>query len=117
MDPSNVALVALVALVAWQLSRMLLGKVAPEKAKALVADGATLVDVRTPAEHAGGHIPGSKNIPVQEVARRVDEIGDKAKPVIVYCASGVRSASAAKTLRAAGFAEVHDLGSVGRWPG
>ena len=43
------------------------------------------------------------------------EVGDKGKPVVVYCASGMRSASAAGMLRRAGFADVHDLGAMARW--
>ncbi|CAN5922998.1 hypothetical protein BH11MYX4_BH11MYX4_54480 [soil metagenome] len=92
-----------------------MGKVSPEKARALVESGARLVDVRTPGEHAAGHIDGSLNVPVQELARRMDELGDRTKPIVVYCASGMRSASAAGTLRRAGFAEVHDLGGIARW--
>jgi rhodanese-related sulfurtransferase len=102
-------------LLVYNLSRSFLGKIAPDKARALVKDGARLVDVRTPAEHKAGHIDGSINVPVQELARRVSELGDKSKPVVVYCASGVRSASAAGILRRAGFTEVHDLGSIARW--
>lgn len=116
MDFSTVVGGLFALLVIWQLSRMFIGKVAPEKAKALVQGGAKLVDVRTPAEHASGHIPGSINIPLNEVGARLKDFGDKARPVIVYCASGVRSASAAKALKGAGFTDVHDLGSVSRWP-
>lgn len=115
MDASHVALAAAVIFTGYQLSRMFLGKVAPERAKELVAAGATLLDVRTPAEHAGGHLDGSVNIPVSDLSRRVGEL-DRGKPVVVYCASGVRSASAAKVLRASGFAEVFDLGSIARYP-
>jgi phage shock protein E len=89
----------------------------PEKAKALVEGGALLVDVRSPGEHASFHLPGSINVPVGEVSARLGELGDKQKPVVVYCASGVRSASAVGTLRAAGFTDVHDLGGLSRWPG
>ena len=92
-----------------------MGKVSPEKARALVEGGARLVDVRTPGEHAAGHIDGSLNVPVQELGKRMDELGEKTKPVVVYCASGMRSASAAGMLRRAGFAEVHDLGGIARW--
>lgn len=115
MDLSTVLTAALGGFVVWKLSRVFLGKIAPEKARALVEGGARLVDVRSPAEHAAGHIHGSVNVPVQELATRVAELGAKEKPVIVYCASGMRSASAAGMLRRAGFAEVHDLGAMSRW--
>jgi len=92
-----------------------MGKVSPEKARQLVASGARLVDVRSPGEFAGGHLTGALNIPVGELGTRMGEVGDKTKPVVLYCASGMRSASAAGMLRRAGFADVHDLGAMARW--
>lgn len=115
MDTRQILTIALLLLAAWLVLRSVLGKVAPDKAKALVADGAKLIDVRSKAEHDAGHIPKSIHIPLPELARRLGELGDKSKPVIVYCASGMRSASAASLLRKSGFAEVHDLGGMGRW--
>jgi phage shock protein E len=103
--------------IAFMLWRKLAGKSDPATAKQLVQDGALLLDVRSPGEFSGGHIPGAQNIPVHELAGRVAELGaDKARPVVVYCASGMRSASAAGTLRKAGFARVEDLGGMMRWP-
>lgn len=87
----------------------------PDRAVELVAGGATLLDVRTPGEFASGHPTAAVNVPVDEVASRLGEI-DRAHPVVVYCAAGVRSARAAEILRAQGY-EVHDLGTVGRWGG
>lgn len=79
----------------------------------LVADGATLLDVRTPGEYASGHLANAVLVPVDEVAARIDEI-PRDRPVVVYCRSGRRSASAAATLRAGGY-DVHDLGSIDNW--
>lgn len=87
----------------------------PEQAHTLVSSGARLVDVRTPEEYADGHLPGAVNIPVDELGRRLDELGPRDKPVVVYCASGVRSASAARILAAAGFSAVHNLGAMSNW--
>jgi phage shock protein E len=116
METTTILALALSGFAAWKISRGFLGKVSPDKARALVQGGAKLVDVRSPAEHAAGHIDGSVNIPVQELGGRMTELGaDKKKPVVVYCASGMRSASAASMLRRAGFADVHDLGSIARW--
>lgn len=117
MDTSTVLTVGFGALAAWQLSRVFLGKVAPAKAKALVDAGAKLIDVRSTGEHGAGHLRGSVNIPVHELGNRLAEAGAKDKPVVVYCASGVRSATAVSTLRRAGFTDVHDLGAMARWPG
>lgn len=89
--------------------------VSGSEARQLVDGGAVLLDVRTPEEFAGGHIDGAINIPVQELDRRLDDVGARDRPVVVYCRSGMRSARAKATLKDAGFSAVHDLGGIGRW--
>ncbi len=64
--------------------------------------GAIIIDVRTKSEYESGHIPGSKNIPLQELSSKVNEIKTWKKPIITCCASGVRSASAAGILKSNG---------------
>lgn len=88
----------------------------PTEAKALVLEGATLIDVRTPAEFASGHIDGAKNIPVQEVPKRMAEFGLKDSKIVVYCKSGGRSGQAKKLLEAAGYTAVFNLGAMSAWP-
>ena len=76
-----------------------------------------LVDVRTRDEYVRGHIPGTINIPVQELPARVHELReDRDKPIIAVCSSGVRSAYAAMFLRGYGYTHVKsmDLG-MHRW--
>ncbi len=85
------------------------------KARQLVDGGATLVDVRTPGEYASGHVSGAKNIPVQELAGRMDEI-PKDRPVVLYCRSGMRSAKAAGMLTAKGYEDVYDVGPMSAYP-
>lgn len=72
------------------------------------------MDVRTPAEYAQGHVPEALNIPVQTLGQRMGELGDKARPIVVYCQSGGRSARAKAELQQAGYT-VHDLGGIGNW--
>jgi phage shock protein E len=84
-------------------------------ARRLVAAGARLVDVRSPDEYAGGHLPGAVNIPVQELDRRLAEIGPADHELIVYCRSGHRSTRAAELLRQHGFTRVHNLGPMTAW--
>lgn len=85
------------------------------QARQLVNDhGAQLVDVRTPQEFAQGAIPGSVNIPLQVINAAHSNL-DKAKPVIVYCRSGARSAQARSFLQQAGFDSVHNLGSIQKY--
>src|SRR5262245_56260081 len=79
-------------------------------ARKLVAAGARLVDVRSPEEYAGGHLPGAVNIPVQELDRRLADVGPRDGELILYCRSGHRSGRAAEILRRHGFTRVHNLG-------
>lgn len=90
------------------------GRVDGARAKQLVAEGATLLDVRSPGEFAEGHAPGAKNIPVGEVGARLAEL-DRSRPVVTYCAVGARSRQAAAVLRENGFT-VWDMGSLAAWP-
>ncbi|HUL60706.1 MAG TPA: rhodanese-like domain-containing protein [Anaeromyxobacteraceae bacterium] len=87
-----------------------------DAARALVGAGARLVDVRTPEEFAAGHLPRAVNVPYDEIAERIAEIGPPATPVVVYCRSGRRAARAAEALRGLGYGEVHDLGPMSAWP-
>lgn len=76
----------------------------------LVQKGAVIIDVRTKAEYNSGHIKGSKNVPLNSLGQNFKKIGDKNKPVITCCASGMRSASAKNILESAGFSEVYNGG-------
>jgi phage shock protein E len=83
----------------------------PATARALIATGAVVIDVRTADEYAGGHLASAVNLPVQELSSRLGEIdalvaGDKTRPVVVYCAAGGRAAKAKLQLEAAGYAHV-----------
>ncbi len=74
----------------------------------------TLLDVRTPEEWAKGKISSSKCINIKE-ANFLSEINklDKNIPIFVFCAAGVRSASATKKLQEAGFKSVYNLTNAG----
>lgn len=76
----------------------------------LVKNGAVILDVRSKAEFAGGHIKGSVNIPVDTLSNNLSKLKDKNKLVITCCASGMRSASAKSILVANGYTEVHNGG-------
>jgi rhodanese-related sulfurtransferase len=73
-----------------------------------------LIDVRTPEEFGSGHIPGAINIDVQVLTQRLQDI-PRDRPVVLYCRSGNRSATAAGMLQRAGYGEVFDLGGIGAW--
>jgi len=75
-----------------------------------------LVDVRTPPEFAGGHIPTAVNIPHTEIALK-PPTADKAALIIVYCRSGARSSAAKETLERLGYSKVVNFGGVSKFRG
>lgn len=76
----------------------------------LVKDGAVIVDVRTPAEYKAGHIPGSKNIPLDSIRQEIKKLQGLNVPVITVCRSGNRSGVAKSILSAANL-EVYNGGA------
>jgi len=75
---------------------MSITEITPEKARELIAEGALLVDIRDPDEHARAQIPGARNIPLSQLSK--DALGD-APAVVFHCRSGNRTASCAPQLR------------------
>lgn len=78
--------------------------------------GAAIIDVRSPDEFADGAYTGARNIPVNVLVSRLAEVGPKNKPVVVYCASGGRSAVAQQILKANGFVDVTNAGGLEDMP-
>jgi len=78
--------------------------------KELVTRGAIIVDVRSAAEYKYGHIPGSKNYPLDNIRNKIPELKKLNKPVITVCRSGARSGMAKGILHAAGI-EVYNGGA------
>jgi rhodanese-related sulfurtransferase len=75
-----------------------------------------LVDVRSPGEYAGGHIPKARLIPLAELPRRAAEV-DAGTDVIIYCQSSARSRRAAAQLAKLGHARVFNMtGGIVSWP-
>lgn len=76
-----------------------------------------LLDVRTPDEFRGGHIPGSVNLALD----RISQIGQLApepnRRIFVYCHSGARSRTACTQLARAGYTDITDMGGIIAWPG
>jgi rhodanese-related sulfurtransferase len=97
----------LVAYIVWRL----LGAIrVRRRLPELKREGAQLVDVRSMGEYASGHVPGTLNIPLHEIDARAREL-DPSRWVVVACASGTRSALAARKLKALGFQKVMNAGS------
>ncbi|MBF0282724.1 MAG: rhodanese-like domain-containing protein [Zetaproteobacteria bacterium] len=76
-----------------------------------------LIDVRSSGEWSSGHAERAKHIPLGDLNHRMKEIA-KDKPVVVICASGMRSSQAATMLAKAGYGEVYNFsGGMGAWQG
>ena len=83
-----------------------------EQAQKLIGEGALLVDVRDPDEFAHGHLPDAVNVPLDSVDERAATFGQQ--PIVLYCASGLRSQSAYARLKKGGL-DVHNLGAMTRY--
>ena len=78
-----------------------------------------VVDVRTEAEYAGGHIPGAVNVPLDriEAGDVADVLPDKHQPLLLYCYAGRRSVEAAKKLASMGYTSAYEFGGIVDWTG
>jgi rhodanese-related sulfurtransferase len=79
-----------------------------------LGDGATVVDVREPAEYAEAHVPGAVLMPMGDVSARLDEL-DRTQPVHLICRSGQRSAAVGRMLEQQGFEAVNVAGGTLAW--
>src|SRR5262245_49114026 len=93
-----------------------LQSVSPAEGKAKVKAGALLLDVRTPDEYKKGHVEGALNIPHNQIAQRLSELGpDKSRAIVTYCQAGRRAEIAQKTLADNGFVNVFCGGGYPDW--
>ena len=74
--------------------------------KSMLLNGGIIIDVRSNAEFYSGHIENSLNIPLSDLTSKLDQLEDKDQPIITCCASGMRSAGAAKILSSYGYTNV-----------
>ena len=113
------ALISGVALLVMTLRTKTSGpRLTPAQATQLInREDAQVIDVREQPEWAKGRIAGSRHIPVGQLDQRIADLEKfKERPLIIVCASGMRSASACSTLRKAGFEKVFALdGGIGAW--
>jgi NADPH-dependent 2,4-dienoyl-CoA reductase/sulfur reductase-like enzyme/rhodanese-related sulfurtransferase len=100
-DPVN-----MLGYVADNLRAGLTSSIQWHEVESAVADGAVLLDVRTPEEHERGALPGAVHIQMDDLRSHLHEIPPG--PVVVYCAAGVRGHSSARVLRQSG-REAHNL--------
>ena len=81
------------------------------------ATGAVLLDVRTPQEYRDGHIPGSQNVPLQQLDNVEEVTENKDSVLYVYCHSGARSRQAVSLLKHMGYTNVHNIGGIAAYSG
>ena len=79
--------------------------------------GAVLLDVRTSEEYRGGHIPGSKNVPLQAIDKVASVAEYKDTALYVYCQSGARSRQATSMLQGMGYTNVNNIGGIAAYAG
>jgi rhodanese-related sulfurtransferase len=109
--PVLFAILIAVGVALWVALR---GRPDPEALRRYYDADALVLDVRTPGEFRRRHARRARNIPVDELPQRIGELGDPGR-IVVYCASGMRSARAAGVLRSAGF-DVLDMGRISAFP-
>lgn len=95
--------------------------VTADRAEALIAQQALVLDVREPAEFQLGHLPNAINIPRGVLEFKVDnhpDLNDSQRNILIYCKNGGRSTLAAYTLQQMGFSQVEMLiGGFDSWKG
>jgi len=116
IDDDVPGVIAIVLIVAAFALRAVLGsswRITGAVARNKVAAGALLLDVRSEAEFRDDALPGAQNLPLSQLSAHIDDL-ESDRPIVVYCSSGTRSASAASMLRARGF-KAWDLGARTGW--
>ena len=79
--------------------------------------GAVLLDVRSPQEYREGHIPGSQNVPPQQLDKVEEATEIKDTVLYGYCHSGARSRQAVSLLKHMGYTNVHNIGGIAAYSG
>lgn len=91
------------------------GQISPGAAREHLKNGAVVIDVRTPNEYAAGHLPRTIHLPLDRIESMLPKrIPDKNAVLLLHCQSGMRSAVARRKLKAKGYKQVFNLGSLAR---
>ena len=95
-------------------------QITQDEAKALIAEAENyiILDVRTEAEYAEGHIPGAICVPNETIGDQMpEELPDKDQLILVYCRSGNRSKQASEKLAKLGYTNIKEFGGINTWTG
>jgi rhodanese-related sulfurtransferase len=113
MEWTVAAVAAGVIVALFLLQRM--SFVATDAAREYLANGALVIDVRSPEEFRSDRVPGAINIPLGELRGSLSrQVKDKQQVLLVHCLSGSRSAIAKWQLKGLGYANVFNLGPLAR---
>jgi phage shock protein E len=89
--------------------------VSAEVARKHLREGALVIDVRSPEEFRGGHLPNAINIPLGDLRDSLPRrVKDKRQVLLLHCLSGGRSGVAKQRAKGLGYPNVFNLGSYGR---
>ncbi|MEZ0486727.1 rhodanese-like domain-containing protein [Fibrella aquatica] len=91
--------------------RTVFGSTGNNKLKQVLAQGAVVIDVRSPNEFATGHARGAVNIPLDQLKSKVIQLKSYQKPIVLCCATGMRSSQARLILLEQGITHMFDAGS------
>ena len=93
-------------------------KISAEEAyEMMVSQEVVIVDVRTPEEYDGGHIPNAILVPNESIGDDMPEaLPDKEATLLIYCRSGRRSKEASEKLLKLGYKSIYEFGGVIDWP-
>ena len=89
-------------------------EITAQRAAELLADGASVIDVREGYEREAGYIEGTRHIELERLASNAESI-DRDRPVVFHCRLGLRSAMAASAFRAAGYDAYTLSGGIQAW--
>lgn len=95
-------------------------RVSMQEAAALMEEGGDylLLDVRTEAEYASGHIPGAVCVPNETIGQEPPAaLPELDQTILIYCRSGNRSRQAAEKLAALGYTHLIEIGGINDWDG
>jgi phage shock protein E len=110
----TIAIIAGVVIVAFFIVKHI-SFVSEEAARKYLAQGALVIDVRSPEEFRGGHVPDAINLPLDDLRESLPRhVKDKHQVLLLHCLSGGRSGLARQQLRRLGYANVFNLGSYAR---
>lgn len=106
----KIIFIIVISVVMFTIVKNLFSNQSSEGLKTIITNNAFLVDVRTPQEYAEGHVQGSVNIPLDQVANQLEKFKNHDN-IIVFCRSGNRSGQALQILKENGFSNVVNGGT------